>query len=50
MKSAAHLRAVPAHSCMGSTHCVLCGKRIGAIRFKGQPVCKSCIEYAITSS
>jgi hypothetical protein len=39
---------MPVHSCTGTTHCILCGNRIGAIRFKGHAVCKSCIEYART--
>jgi RNA polymerase-binding transcription factor DksA len=50
MKAASYSRTVPSYSCAGTTHCVLCGKRIGAVRFKGHPVCKSCIEYARTIS
>jgi RNA polymerase-binding transcription factor DksA len=48
--SASHLCAVSAHSCAGTTHCVLCGKRIGDLRFRGFPVCNACIEYARTVS
>jgi ribosomal protein S14 len=45
-----NLQSVPAHTCAGTTHCVLCGKRIGAIRFKGRLICRNCVEYAKTIS
>jgi hypothetical protein len=45
-----HLQAANPHICEGITHCVLCGKRVGAIRFKGRLICRSCIEYARTIS
>jgi hypothetical protein len=41
-----HLQAATPHICEGTTHCVLCGRRVGAVRFKGRMICKSCIEYA----
>jgi RNA polymerase-binding transcription factor DksA len=50
MKAELHAQAVFPYICAGTTQCVLCGKRIGAVRFKGRPVCKNCIEYAKTIS
>jgi RNA polymerase-binding transcription factor DksA len=50
MKENSNLQNVPEHVCAGTTHCVLCGKRIGAIRFKGRLICRSCVEYARTIS
>jgi hypothetical protein len=46
MKADLYMQAAAPHTCTGATHCVLCGKRVGAIRFKGRLICKNCIEYA----
>jgi hypothetical protein len=50
MKAELYLQTAPPHVCAGTTQCVLCCKRVGAIRFKERPVCKSCIDYAKTIS
>jgi hypothetical protein len=46
MGTNSHLQAVPRHVCTGTTYCVLCGKRTGAILFKGRLICKNCVDYA----